>query len=110
MKNVYDGSIVLNNQGEAVIELPAYFEALNRDFRYQLTTIGGYAPVYIAQEISNNKFKIAGGKAGMKVCWQITGSRQDVYATDNPIIVEETKAVQGTYLYPRGFNKKHAKK
>ena len=61
MMNVYNGTIILDAQGEALVELPAYFEALNRDFRYQLTSIGGFAPVYIAEEIQGNHFKIAGG-------------------------------------------------
>jgi hypothetical protein len=36
MKNVYDGVVVLDNKGEAVIDLPDWFAALNKDFRYQL--------------------------------------------------------------------------
>jgi hypothetical protein len=37
MKNVYDGVVVLDDKGEAEIELPDWFGALNKDFRYQLT-------------------------------------------------------------------------
>lgn len=77
LKNVYDGVAVLDARGEAWVQMPSYFDVLNGEFRYQLTTIGGFAPVYIAQEISANRFKIAGGKAGMKVSWQVTGIRQD---------------------------------
>src|SRR5262249_22119601 len=75
MMNIYNGVAALNRRGEAVIDLPIWFEALNKDFRYQLTCIGGFAPVFVAQEINNNRFKIAGGKAGMKVSWQVTGIR-----------------------------------
>ena len=39
MKNIYDGVVVLDGSGEATIELPSYFEALNKDFRYQLTCV-----------------------------------------------------------------------
>jgi len=35
MKNIYDGVVTLDSAGEAVVELPAWFEALNQDFRYQ---------------------------------------------------------------------------
>ena len=66
MMNIYNGNAVLNKKGEAVIELPKWFQALNKDFRYQLTCIGGSAPVYIAEEIKDNHFKIAGGKPGVK--------------------------------------------
>jgi hypothetical protein len=105
MKNIYDGVAVLDANGEAVIQLPAWFGALNRDFRYQLTCIGGFAPVYISQEVSNNQFGIAGGKAGMKVSWQVTGIRQDAWANANRIPVEQEKPAKerGYYLYPELF-------
>ncbi|MEA3493195.1 MAG: hypothetical protein U9R38_02285 [Candidatus Margulisiibacteriota bacterium] len=109
MKNVYDGVIVLNDNGEAVIELPGYFEALNQDFRYQLTTIGNYADVFIKEEVKGNKFKISGGDPGMKVSWQVTGIRHDKWALENPIIVEEVKDnkrfTQGGYLHHVEFGK-----
>jgi hypothetical protein len=78
---------------------------LNRDFRYQLTCIGGFAPVFISEEISNNHFKIEGGKKGMKVSWQVTGIRQDAYANANRIAVEEDKPVEarGYYLHPEVY-------
>jgi hypothetical protein len=102
IKNIYDGNVVLDEKGEAVVELPSYFEALNRDFRYQLTCIGGYAPVYVAEEISGNHFKIAGGKSGLKVSWHVTGIRQDPYANAHPVVVEQEKSAneKGYYLHP----------
>ncbi|MGO9270792.1 MAG: hypothetical protein ACLQOO_11160, partial [Terriglobia bacterium] len=102
MMNIYNGNAVLNKKGEAVIELPKWFQALNKDFRYQLTCIGRFSPVYVAEEINNNRFKIAGGRAGAKVSWQVTGIRQDVYANAHRIPVEEDKseAERGTYSYP----------
>ena len=105
MKNIYDGTIVLDNNGEATVQLPDWFEALNKDFRYQLTCIGSYANVYIAEKINNNKFKIAGGTQGLEVSWQVTGIRHDAYAENNRIPVEELKNTdeQGKYLYPEGF-------
>jgi hypothetical protein len=107
--------VVLDNKGEAEIELPDWFSALNKDFRYQLTAIGASGPnLYIAEEIpdaesntnteNNNKskFKIAGGTSGMKVSWQVTGIRKDPWANANRIQVEEDKLAkeQGYYIYP----------
>lgn len=105
MMNVYNGNVVLDNQGEAWVDLPEYFESLNKDFRYQLTCIGGFAQVYIAQGVSGNRFKIAGDTPGIKVSWQVTGIRQDPYAEANRITVEEEKPQeeQGTYLHPEAY-------
>jgi len=105
MMNIYNGNVTLDENGQAVVELPDYFEALNCDSRYQLTCIGGFAQVYIAEEISNNRFKIAGGTKGMKVSWQVTGVRQDPYAVANRIQVEEDKPDEerGYYLHPKAY-------
>jgi hypothetical protein len=102
MKNIYDGIVVLDAGGEAEIELPSWFDSLNTEFRYQLTCIGGYASIYIAQEVQSNRFKIAGGVPGMKVSWQVTGIRQDAWANAHSIPVEEEKpaAEWGHYLHP----------
>jgi hypothetical protein len=102
-KNVYDGTVVLDARGEAWIELPDWFEALNCDFRYQLTPIGAPAPnLYIAQKIANGCFAIAGGVPGMEVSWQVTGVRQDPYALAHPLQVEVEKpeTERGYYLHP----------
>src|SRR5208283_5168734 len=72
-------------------------------FRYQLTPIGAPGPnLYIAEEVANNQFKIAGGKPGSKVSWQVTGTRQDAFANAHRIQVEVEKAPadRGHYLYP----------
>ncbi len=102
MKNVYDGVVVLDGSGGASVELPEWFQTLNRDFRYQLTCIGGFAPVYISEKVSGNRFAIAGGQPGMEVCWQVTGIRQDPFAEAYRIPVEEDKPPDeaGYYLHP----------
>jgi hypothetical protein len=105
MMNIYNGNVILDDYGEAVVELPDWFEALNRDFRYQLTCIGGFAQVFIAEEISDNRFKIGGGDPGMKVSWQVTGIRQDPYANAHRVTVEEDKPEneRGHLLYPEAY-------
>jgi len=103
MMNIYNGNVILDANGEMWVDLPEWFEALNQDFRYQLTAIGHPGPnLYIAEEISGNRFKIAGGTQGMKVSWQVTGIRHDAYAEKHRIQVEEEKPPQerGKYLHP----------
>jgi hypothetical protein len=87
----------------AWVELPEWFEALNGDFRYQLTAMGAPAPgLHIAEEITDHRFRIAGGEAGMKVSWQVTGTRRDGWAAANPFEAEQVKpaAERGRYLQP----------
>jgi len=106
MMNIYNGNVELNYAGEAEIELPNWFESLNSDFRYQITAIGSPGPnLYVAQEVSGNSFRVAGGEPGMKVSWQITGVRKDAYANANRIKVEEYKTAEeiGKYLHPEVF-------
>jgi hypothetical protein len=102
MMNIYNGNIVTDGRGEAVVTMPDYFEALNRDFRYQLTTIGQPAQAYIASEISNGVFVIKTDKPGVKVSWQVTGVRQDAWANAHRIPVDEEKPdrEKGHYTYP----------
>ena len=103
MMNLYSGNAILGSDGTAWITLPDYFEALNRDFRYQVTAIGAPEPnLYVAQEIANNRFQIAGGTPGGKVSWQVTGIRQDAFAKAHPLVPEEAKTgdEKGRYLYP----------
>ena len=102
MKNIYDGIAQLDESGKAVVELPAWFEVLNRDFRYQLTAVGAPAPtLHISRKIAGNSFEIAGGQAGQEVSWQVTGIRKDAWAEKNRIPVEELKspAEKGSCLY-----------
>jgi hypothetical protein len=106
MMNVYNGNVTLDAAGEATVQLPDWFEALNKDFRYQLTAIGKPSPnLYIAQEVQGNTFRIAGGTPGGKVSWMLTGIRHDPYADKHRIQVEEEKPAneRGTYLHPDAY-------
>jgi trimeric autotransporter adhesin len=101
--NLYSGNATLDASGEATVQLPDWFQALNRDFRYQLTAIGGAAPnLHIAQKIENNSFKVAGGSVGLEVSWQVTGVRQDAWEKAHPMVVEvqKPKRERGYYINP----------
>ena len=112
MMNIYNGNVTLDQQGEAVVKLPEWFQTLNRDFRYSLTAIGAPAPnLFIAEEVAENRFKIAGGAPGVRVSWQITGIRQDPYANKNRIKIEEEKPERerGRYLQPELYGEPEEK-
>lgn len=112
MMNIYTGNAVLDRSGEATVALPEWLEALNRDFRYQLTAIGRSAPgLFVAQEISGNHFQIAGGSPAMKVSWQVTGVRHDAYAKANPLVVDREKNARerGYYIQPELYGQPEEK-
>jgi hypothetical protein len=103
MMNVYNGNVTLDARGEATVQLPDWFGALNKEYRYQLTAVGAPGPnLYISKKVENNRFSIAGGTAGTEVSWQVTGIRQDPYANAHRIPEEERKPAdeQGKYLHP----------
>jgi hypothetical protein len=102
MMNVYSGNVTTDAQGEATVQLPGWFEALNRDFRYQLTVIGRFAQAIVARKIENHQFTIRTNAPSVEVSWQVTGVRQDAYAQAHPLVVEEEKParLQGFYIHP----------
>jgi hypothetical protein len=103
MLNVYSGNVTTDGNGEASVALPDYCEALNGDFRYQLTVIGQFAQAIVAEEVKNNHFTIKTDRPGVKVSWQVSGTRRDPWAVANRIAVEEDKAGEekGRYLHPK---------
>jgi trimeric autotransporter adhesin len=106
MMNVYNGNVTTDQDGLATVVLPDYFEALNRDFRYQLTVISRtFAQAIVVQEIANRSFTIKTNTPSVKVSWQVTGIRHDAYANAYRIPVEEGKSPEerGRYLHPELF-------
>ena len=102
MMNIYNGNVVTGPDGLAWVELPDYFETLNRDFRYQLTVVGQFAQAIVAEKVRGNRFAIRTDKPGVEVSWQVTGIRQDPWAEAHRIQVEPEKgpAARGKYLNP----------
>ena len=111
MMNVYNGNISTDKRGFATVVLPEYFEALNRDFRYQLTVIGQFAQAIVYKQIANNRFVIRTSKPSVEVSWQVTGIRRDAYAEAHRIPVEEDKPEpeRGYYLHPDVFGQPASK-
>ena len=99
---IYAGTVTTDAYGEATVELPRWFEALNTDLRYQLTVIGSFAHAMVQREVKDNRFSIATSEPTTKVSWQLTGVRNDAYARAHPRAIEvaKTKAERGTYLNP----------
>jgi hypothetical protein len=106
MMNIYNGNITTDQSGEAVVELPEWFEALNKGFRYQLTVIGTFAQAIVAQKVKGNRFTIKTDAPNVEVSWQVTGIRKDAFADKYRIPVEQIRneAERGYLLHPDAFN------
>jgi hypothetical protein len=111
--NFYSGNITTDASGKAMVSLPDYFEAINKDFRYQLTVIGGtFAQAIISKEVSNNKFEIATNQPNVKVSWEVKGVRNDAHMRKFPFVaVEEKSAAQkGLYIDPAAYGQPESKR
>jgi hypothetical protein len=114
MKNVYDGNVTTNAKGFATVLLPKWFQALNKDFRYQLTPMGerGWdARAGVWKEIAHNQFTIRTSKPNVKISWQVTGVRHDAYANANRIqvIAPKDRQAAGTYMHPQLYGQPQSK-
>jgi hypothetical protein len=101
MMNIYNGNITTDANGDATVKLPDYFEALNMDFRYQLTVIGTFSQAIIVEKVNNNQFKVKTDKPNVEVSWQVTGVRHDKYANAHRVVpeVEKEPMYKGYYLH-----------
>jgi hypothetical protein len=108
MMNIYNGNVTTDARGYATVTFPDWFEALNRDFRYQLTVIdesdSDDAVVWakVVRKIKDRTFTIRSSRPNVEVSWQVTGIRHDVWANAHRIPVEEDKSPQerGLFLTP----------
>jgi hypothetical protein len=112
VKNIYNGTATIDANGEAVIPLPDYFLALNKDFRYLAQGVSDAMPnlhllhgVYRQWFIGRPIFAVAGGVPGGTISWQVTGVRKDPLILKHPIVVEvlktdDTIVPKGECLFP----------
>jgi hypothetical protein len=111
MMNIYNGNATTDGAGHATITLPDWFEALNKNFRYQLTVIDAadnlpdFVTARVIRKVQNNQFTIRTSLPNVEVSWQVTGIRKDAFAEHNRIPVEQDKspADRGRYLHPAAF-------
>jgi len=121
--NFYSGKATLDERGEAVVELPAYFASINKDPRYTLTAVGAAMPMlHVAEEISEEaleageqagpgvvppicSFRIAGGVPSGKVSWRVEAVRNDLRMRLHGAPVEREKSgpERGKYQHPEYY-------
>lgn len=109
--NVYSGIVTTDASGNAVVSLPAYFESLNKDFRYTLTCINQFAQAIVTQKVQNNRFSIKTDKPNVEVSWVIYGTRNDPAYQQLALPTESAKEPQnvGKYLVPQAYGQPREK-
>lgn len=88
--------------GHAWVDLPGYFEEINREPRYQLTVISTFAQAIIGEKVKDNRFSIRTSQPNVEVSWEVKAIRNDrfVQRFGAPIEVEKEAAVRGRYIHP----------
>ncbi len=110
MMNIYNGNITTDINGYATITMPDWFEALNQEFRYQLTVVdeadlNTFVMAKVVRKMAGNQFTVRTNLPNIEVSWQVTGIRHDAYAEAHRTPVEHDKSPQerGKYLHPELF-------
>jgi hypothetical protein len=105
-ENVYNGNVVTDANGTAIITLPSYFGEINKDPRYTLTVIneGGtdFVQAMVVQKIQNNRFVIRSSKPAIEVSWEVKAVRNDLWVRTYgaPVQVEKQGLERGKYQHP----------
>lgn len=105
--NVYSGNAKTDASGKVMVKLPAYFDAINKDFRYQLTVIGTFAQAIVSKKIAGNQFEISTNQPNVEVSWEVKGVRNDAFMKNvNTMKAEESKPADmvGKYIEPKAYN------
>jgi len=105
--NIYSGNITTNSNGEAIVKLPDYYEAINKNPRYQLTCVNQFANAIVSQKIANNQFIVKTDKPNVEVSWVIYGERNDKFHQKfhNPVEAVKEPENKGKYVHPAAFDK-----
>ncbi|MGC8785440.1 MAG: hypothetical protein ACP5RN_13770 [Armatimonadota bacterium] len=103
--NLYRGNVVTDAQGYATVQLPDYFESINRDPTYHLTVIDSsndFVLAKVVREIQNNQFVIRTSKPFVKVSWRVEAIRNDRWVQEYGYQTTQEKedAIKGKYLNP----------
>ena len=110
--NIYRGNAILGRSGRVAVKLPEYFEDVNTNYTYQLTSIESSIPAFIARKVVQGVF-IIGGKPGAEVSWMVMAERNDPYFAQSPErrenLIPKSELYQGKYLHPELYNQAKSK-
>ncbi len=112
--NIYRGNVTFDENGEAVVEMPEYYELINKNPSYQLTPIGGYMQLFVKEKLESGQFVIGGGTPGAEASWTVYAERNDPYLQQYPFHreaeIEKREGQKGKYLMPQLYGESMDKK
>lgn len=112
--NQYSGTATTGADGYAWVQLPDYFEEINRDFRYQLTVVDDsdsedFVQAKVSKRIRGNRFQIRTSHPNTEVCWEVKAVRNDAYVRHYPpqSVMDKPEGERGFFEHPEihGFGK-----
>jgi len=106
-QNFYNGTVVTDSHGYAWVQLPDYFDEINKNFRYQLTVLDdqdsrGFVMAKVSKLIVGNRFQVRTSEPRTTVSWEVKADRNDLYVRNRPPrdVVEKEGLERGTYQHP----------
>lgn len=106
--NVYSGNIRTDSKGFATVELPDYFDEINRDARYQLTVVDDsddFVLVKVSKPVKNGQFVIRSSQPGILVSWRVEGVRNDAWVrrVGAQAVSQKPESQRGRYYDPESY-------
>ncbi len=103
--NVYRGNVITDARGYATVELPEYFDKIDRNPTYDLTVIDGgddFVLVKVVREVQNNVFTIRTSAPRTKVSWRVEAIRNDRWVQRYGYLATQEKEEEnrGRYVSP----------
>ena len=95
--NVYSGTVVTDAKGAATVELPSYYDSINRNPRYTLTVVDegeDFVLAKVSRRLAGRTFEIRTSKPNVEVSWMIQAERYDAWVQAHAPVVEEEKVGQ----------------
>lgn len=113
-RNVYQGKVETDATGFAWVELPDYYDAINRDPLIQLTVIDesdDFVNVKVSKRLDKGRFQIRTSKPGVEVNWRVDAIRDDAWvrAKGAPVEKAKTDTERGRYLHPELYGEPSSK-
>ncbi|HMS54611.1 MAG TPA: hypothetical protein PKA27_04355 [Fimbriimonadaceae bacterium] len=103
--NIYQGEVTTDEKGFAWVELPSYYDLVNKDAKIQLTVVDegdDFVMAKVSKRVQNGKFQLRTSQPGVTVYWEVKAERNDPWMRAHPPKVEYAKDEneRGKYQHP----------